>query len=352
MASRAGSRSFLAGSGGARVGAPDWVVPAAALAVFLGHLYPVFHGFAGGKGVSTAAGIVFALHWPLGLALLVDLAHDGVRLQDFLARRAHGGRADAARRILLLRQLARPRGRWCRSPRCCSGGTAPTSGSWWKARKSRSGAERDRARCRLRADVATSGRGERSQVPARLDREKPKSSAARARPAAARRPARSSRRCRCRTRGRESTRRRRAPRFARKPRAQFAVGADAARDHQPCAGPSRRAPRATSRPARRRSRVWNSRAMSALRASGSVSGARIAGLAPRERQHGGLEPREAEVEVAGVEHRPRQLHRTARSPLRQRAPAPDRPDTAGPSSFAVLSNASPAASSSVSPSSR
>ncbi len=52
-------------------GAPSWVVPAAALAVFLGHLFPVFHGFAGGKGVATAAGIVFALHWPLGLALLV-----------------------------------------------------------------------------------------------------------------------------------------------------------------------------------------------------------------------------------------------------------------------------------------
>ena len=30
---------------------------------------PVFHGFAGGKGVATAAGIVFALSWPLGLAL-------------------------------------------------------------------------------------------------------------------------------------------------------------------------------------------------------------------------------------------------------------------------------------------
>ncbi len=53
------------------LGAPDWMVPAAAVAVFLGHLYPVFHGFAGGKGVATAAGIVFALYWPLGLALLV-----------------------------------------------------------------------------------------------------------------------------------------------------------------------------------------------------------------------------------------------------------------------------------------
>ena len=41
-------------------------MPAVALAVFVGHLFPVFHGFEGGKGVATAAGIVFALHWPLG----------------------------------------------------------------------------------------------------------------------------------------------------------------------------------------------------------------------------------------------------------------------------------------------
>ena len=53
------------------LGTPEWVVPGAALAVFLGHLYPVFHQFKGGKGVSTAAGIVYALHWPLGLALMV-----------------------------------------------------------------------------------------------------------------------------------------------------------------------------------------------------------------------------------------------------------------------------------------
>jgi glycerol-3-phosphate acyltransferase PlsY len=50
-------------------GAPDGTVPAAALAVFLGHLFPIFHGFAGGKGVATAAGIMLALSWPLTLAL-------------------------------------------------------------------------------------------------------------------------------------------------------------------------------------------------------------------------------------------------------------------------------------------
>jgi glycerol-3-phosphate acyltransferase PlsY len=60
---------FLAKSLGPALGAADWAVPAVAIAVFVGHLFPVFHRFAGGKGVATAAGIVFALHWPLGLAL-------------------------------------------------------------------------------------------------------------------------------------------------------------------------------------------------------------------------------------------------------------------------------------------
>ena len=60
---------FLAQTLGPSFGGADWMVPAVALAVFIGHLFPVFHGFAGGKGVATAAGIVFALHWPLGLAL-------------------------------------------------------------------------------------------------------------------------------------------------------------------------------------------------------------------------------------------------------------------------------------------
>ena len=55
----------------APLGTPAWTIPAAALAVFLGHLFPVFHGFRGGKGVATGAGIVFALHWPLGLTLTV-----------------------------------------------------------------------------------------------------------------------------------------------------------------------------------------------------------------------------------------------------------------------------------------
>jgi acyl phosphate:glycerol-3-phosphate acyltransferase len=40
------------------------------LAAFFGHLYPVFFKFKGGKGVATAAGVIFAVNWPLGLATL------------------------------------------------------------------------------------------------------------------------------------------------------------------------------------------------------------------------------------------------------------------------------------------
>src|SRR4051812_20815804 len=45
-----------------------WEVCAVALAVFLGHLYPIYYGFKGGKGVATALGIMIAVSLWLGLA--------------------------------------------------------------------------------------------------------------------------------------------------------------------------------------------------------------------------------------------------------------------------------------------
>ena len=45
-----------------------WSVDAAAVAVLLGHIYPVFFGFKGGKGVATALGVLLAISPWLGLS--------------------------------------------------------------------------------------------------------------------------------------------------------------------------------------------------------------------------------------------------------------------------------------------
>ena len=48
----------------------SWVLCGVVLAVFLGHLFPIFHGFKGGKGVATACGILFGVNAVLGVATL------------------------------------------------------------------------------------------------------------------------------------------------------------------------------------------------------------------------------------------------------------------------------------------
>jgi glycerol-3-phosphate acyltransferase PlsY len=62
---------WLADQFGARFNTGDSTVALVAIAVFLGHLWPVFFKFVGGKGVATALGVLLALNGWLGLATLV-----------------------------------------------------------------------------------------------------------------------------------------------------------------------------------------------------------------------------------------------------------------------------------------
>jgi glycerol-3-phosphate acyltransferase PlsY len=55
---------------GADYGLGDGTLAAVSFAAFLGHLFPVFFRFKGGKGVATAAGVLLGIDWLLGLATL------------------------------------------------------------------------------------------------------------------------------------------------------------------------------------------------------------------------------------------------------------------------------------------
>ncbi|GAB4356436.1 MAG: hypothetical protein Kow0073_13970 [Immundisolibacter sp.] len=50
------------------LGLPPWGLAAVMFAAFMGHLYPLYFGFSGGKGVATTLGVVLAMSPPVGLA--------------------------------------------------------------------------------------------------------------------------------------------------------------------------------------------------------------------------------------------------------------------------------------------
>jgi glycerol-3-phosphate acyltransferase PlsY len=58
---------FLVGHYGEAYGLQEGTVAMVAIAAFLGHLYPLYFKFKGGKGVATFIGVVFGIHWLLGV---------------------------------------------------------------------------------------------------------------------------------------------------------------------------------------------------------------------------------------------------------------------------------------------
>ena len=61
----------LVKSFGSDFGLGEGTIALVALAAFIGHLYPIFFQFKGGKGVATAAGVLLGINWVLGLATLL-----------------------------------------------------------------------------------------------------------------------------------------------------------------------------------------------------------------------------------------------------------------------------------------
>lgn len=58
---------FLVAHYGEAYGLQEGTVAMVAIAAFLGHLYPLYFRFKGGKGVATFIGVVFGIHWLLGV---------------------------------------------------------------------------------------------------------------------------------------------------------------------------------------------------------------------------------------------------------------------------------------------
>ena len=60
------------------------------LAAFFGHLFPMWLGFKGGKGVATTIGVLFGLYWPLGLIFIARVDRDGGAVPHLVALGADG----------------------------------------------------------------------------------------------------------------------------------------------------------------------------------------------------------------------------------------------------------------------
>ena len=64
-------KGFIPVLAGVILGADELTLSLIAMAAFLGHLYPLFFGFKGGKGVATAFGVILGLNLPVAAAVLI-----------------------------------------------------------------------------------------------------------------------------------------------------------------------------------------------------------------------------------------------------------------------------------------
>ena len=64
-------KGFIPVLAGVILGADELTLALIAMAAFFGHLYPVFFGFKGGKGVATAFGVILGLSLPVAVAMLI-----------------------------------------------------------------------------------------------------------------------------------------------------------------------------------------------------------------------------------------------------------------------------------------
>lgn len=94
---------------GRALGTPDAVLAAMGAAAFLGHLYPLFFGLQGGKGIATFIGVLCGLWWPAGLAFgLIWLVLAGLFRYSSLA----GLGATLASPLVVLQMHASPAILW------------------------------------------------------------------------------------------------------------------------------------------------------------------------------------------------------------------------------------------------